>query len=352
MKKLILTMIMLLVLTDANARSVRYFTYPQAMRTVSYLNEQRELMIYCGYPDEIETYVLLNEVWAEKVNSKFYEIWLYGWDAYTGEEIYMPISLECIWFYRAGRYYNAAQYLRFRTNIGTPTFVWAMPPYNPYTRGNHVPGHGYTYHWDIHQRGWRPPYYGHSQPNMPHYHPYYYRDPRTHVYPPERPWTPGVDQPVVPQGGYRNYGSDVRTSSSDIRTPQGTTSTNVNHGTGNRTTSTRQGTTSNGTTQRGNNATSAATSTRQGTTSNGTTQRGNSAAPTATSTRQGTTSSGTTRRGSSAAPTRQGTMDATRQGSTTNAKNTRSNNNTAKNGSIRRNGNDNNSRGTGTSTRR
>src|SRR5574344_2510919 len=115
MKRLLLILMFLATMLTASAHSIRYFTYSQVSRTVSYLNAQNELMIYCGYPDEIETYVLLNEVWAEKVNSKFYEIWIFGYDAYTGEEIYMPVDLECVWLpgTDAG-YYNAAQYLRFR----------------------------------------------------------------------------------------------------------------------------------------------------------------------------------------------------------------------------------------------
>lgn len=345
-------MIMLLSLTAAGARSIRYFTYPQAMRTVSYLNDQRELMIYCGYPDEIETYVLINEIWAEKVNSKFYEIWLYGWDAYTGEEIYMPIDLQCMWLYGAGRFYNAAQYLRFRTSIGTPTFIWAMPPYNPYTRGRHVPGHAYTYHWDIHQRGWRPPFYGPHQPNMPHYHPYYYRDPHTHVYPPERPWTPGVDKPTVPQGGYRNYGSTTRTGNSDVRTPQGTTSTNVNHGTGNRTnTNSREGTSGNGSTRQGSTTRGTnANSSTNATTRQGTTTRTGAGNTNATSSRQGNSTN--TRQGGTTRTTTSGTTGTnTRQGSTNTTSSSRTNTKANNSGTTSRN-NGNAGRGTGTNTRR
>lgn len=210
MKKLLLTFVLLATLTvGTHAHSIRYFTYSQVSRTVSYLNAQDELMIYCGYPDEIETYVILNEVWAERVNSKFFEVWVFGYDGYTGEDIYMPVDLECIWLpSTGGRYYNAAQYLRFRTNVTTPTFMWAMPAYNRFTRTSHVPGHRYTYHWDIHRPGWRCPAWDPYGATPPPYHPYYMREPglhSTYVYNDYRPWTPGTNErPMTPSNGYSN----------------------------------------------------------------------------------------------------------------------------------------------------
>ena len=69
MKRIAVIVIMVLLGLGASARSIHYFTYSQAARTVNYLNTQKELMIYCGYEYEIETYVLINEVWMERVNS-------------------------------------------------------------------------------------------------------------------------------------------------------------------------------------------------------------------------------------------------------------------------------------------
>ena len=165
MKRIAIIAVMLAAMMTANATSVLYFTRSQAERAVSYLNRQSELMIYCGYDYEIETYVLLNEVWAERVNSAFYELWIYGYDAYTGEEIYMPIDLQCIWLYSAGRMYNAAQYLRFRTDgrLRMPTITWTVPAYNHFTRVVHHPGYRRTYHYEVHRHGWMPP----APPVMP-----------------------------------------------------------------------------------------------------------------------------------------------------------------------------------------
>ena len=206
MKKLILTLAMVMMVLAASANSVRYFTRSQANRVARTLDAQNELMIYCGYEYELATYVIVNEVWAERVNSKYYEIWLYGYDAYTGEEIYMPVDLACIWLYNSygNRMYSAAQYLRFRSTVATPNFYWTMPPYNPFVRHFHDPhfNHCYTYHYEIHRYGWRPPM------PPPHggpwaYHPYYMRTPHTPAPVPSRPFTPGVTYPMTPDGhGY------------------------------------------------------------------------------------------------------------------------------------------------------
>lgn len=202
MKKLILTLALIAMTLAASANSARYFTRPQAIRVANTLDAQSELMIYCGYEYELATYVIINEVWAEPVNSKYYEIWLYGYDAYTGEEIYMPIDLSCIWLFNniGNRMYSAAQYLRFRSTVKTPNFYWTMPPYNPFVRYYHDPSFNrvYTYHYHIHRYGWRPPAYPHHGP-LP-YHPYYMRTPHTPATVPNKPFTPGVDHPSGNEG--------------------------------------------------------------------------------------------------------------------------------------------------------
>ena len=204
MKKIFLSLALIALTLSVSASSIRYFTFSQAQRTIRHLDAQTELMIYCGYDDEIETYVLVNEVWAEKVNSQFYEIWLYGFDAYTGDEIYMPVDLGCIWLYNATgtRMYSAATTLRFRNARPLPTFRWVMPPYRPFQRRFHAPGFLYTYHYDIHQPGWRHPYTGHNPYNYP---PYYMRH-RSEPIPVHRdPYMPGAEMPrtMTPDGhGY------------------------------------------------------------------------------------------------------------------------------------------------------
>ena len=85
MKKILLAIVLMIATSVATAHEIRYFNLPQVQRTVSYLNQQNEVMIYCGYSDEIPTYALVNEFWAERLNSAYYEIWIYAFDAYTGE---------------------------------------------------------------------------------------------------------------------------------------------------------------------------------------------------------------------------------------------------------------------------
>ena len=199
MKRIALFVVMVLMCIGASARSIHYFTYSQAARTVNYLNTQNELMIYCGYDYEIETYVLINEIWMERVNSSYYEVWIYGFDAYTGDEIYMPLDLHCVWLYSAGRMYNAAQYLRFRVEVRVPSIAWRIPPYNPYTRLSHRPGYARTYHYDIHRHGWMPPAYTYGPGVPPPPLPYYYmRRPNTPAPMPSGRWTPGSNRPEVP----------------------------------------------------------------------------------------------------------------------------------------------------------
>ena len=197
MKRIAMIVVMVLLSLGTSARSIHYFTYSQAARTVSYLNSQREIMIYCGYDYEIETYVLVNEIWMERVNSSYYEIWVYGFDAYTGDEIYMPLDLQCVWLFSTGRIYNAAQYLRFRIEVRTPSLVWHIPPYNPYTRIAHPHGYTRTYHYDIHRHGWMPPAYTYSpgvNPPLPHS---YMRRPNTPAPRPTTTWSPGTNRPQV-----------------------------------------------------------------------------------------------------------------------------------------------------------
>ncbi len=283
MKKLILTLAMVMTVFVASATSVRYFTRPQAYRVANALDAQNELMIYCGYEYELATYVIVNEVWTERVNSKYYEIWLYGYDAYTGEEIYMPIDLACIWLYNpySGRMYSAAQYLRFRSTVATPNFYWTMPPYNPFTRHFHDPhfNHGYTYHYEIHRFGWRPPMPPHGGP-WP-YHPYYMRTPHTPAPVPVKPFTPGLNYPQTPDGhGYIGGGG---------RTTIGTRSTNFNNAGGARSGNNMNNSGNPGTTNRNSSTNTGSSNGRgSGTVNNGSSNgRGNNTVNTGSSNGRG-----------------------------------------------------------------
>lgn len=352
MKRLAIIVVMALMSLTASANSVRYFTLPQAQRTVRYLDAQNELMLYCGYDYEIETYVLINEVWMERVNSAYYEIWVYGYDAYTGDEIIMPLDLQCVWLYSAGRMYNAAQYLRFHATVRHPGFNWYIPPYNPFTRRPHYAGYVRTYHYNVHCHGWMPPtppphgYGPHTQPPLP---PYYMRTPQTPPPAPTTTWTPGIEHPSVstPTGTTTHHSTLPTTrpadNSSSTARPGGTTTrgdsgTTTTRGTGTTTTRSSEGTTttrsSEGTTTtRGTGTTPTRTNT--GTTTrtsennnSGTTTRGSSTSGTTT---RGSSNSGTTTRGSSTSGTTtrgSGNTGTTTRGSSNTGTTTRGSSNT------------------------
>ena len=236
MKKIVLALALMMATLTVAADNILYFTYNQAARTVACLNRQDELMIYCGYENELPTYVLINEVWAEQISSSFYEIWLYGYDAYTGEEIYMPIDLECIYLMQNRNIYSAAQYLRFKYTHSRPTFVWAMPPYNPFIRAPRPKTYYYTYHYDIHRPGWHYSHFKHI-----HYHPYYHRPPHHPAPMPPKPFTPGQNRPGYqedPNGGFHYTGEplvgNITASRSQVPVQNDPTRRNGNRITSNR----------------------------------------------------------------------------------------------------------------------
>ena len=317
MKRIATLAVILLMAFTASAHSIRYFTQSQATRTVRYLNMQNEMMIYCGYEYESETYVLINEVWMERVNSAYYEIWVFGYDAYTGDEVYMPLDLGCVWLFSAGRMYNAAQYLRFHTTARMPSHItWYVPAYNPYTRVMHRPGYRHSYHYDIHRYGWMPPAYtygpGMPPPPLPHY---YMRHPNTPAPHPTGTWTPGTDRPQVAAPS-----TNGRTGTAG----RVTTGSNTSHGTS---TSSSRGTSTGTTTGGSSRGTSTGTTTTGSSrgTSTGTTtgsSRGTSTGTTTGSSRG--TSTGTTT-GSSRGTTTGTTTTGSSRGTTTGTTPTRSN---------------------------
>lgn len=372
MKRIAILMVTVLLGLTATASSVHYFTRSQANRAVNYLNSQNELMIYCGYDYEIETYVLINEIWAERVNSAYYELWIFGYDAYTGDEIYMPLDLQCVWLYGAGHMYNAAQYLRFRTSVRPPHFSWYIPPYHPYTRVIHRPGYVRSYHYDIHRHGWMPPahpaYHGphhgpHHGPAPAPLHPYYNRTPQTPAPAPTTAWRPGVDRPQV-SSSPRNTSSSTNTGTPTGSPRSGSTTgtpsnTRVTTGTATETRSST-GTTSN--TRSTGTTTGTSTSTRSTSASSGTstsTRSTSTSSSTSTSTRSTsgaatearTTSRNTTAtRSTSNTPTRANTGTATRS-TNTETKATPASTRGSKATTTRSTGTSTSTRGTSTSTR-
>jgi len=299
MKRLAIIVVMTLMSLTATANSIRFFTYSQAARTVQYLNAQNEMMIYCGYDYEIETYVLINEVWMERYNSSYYEIWVYGYDAYTGDEIYMPLDLKCVWLFSGGRMYSAAQYLRFHSTITMPSITWYVPAYHHYTRVAHRPGYRPSYHYEIHSYGWMPPAPGPAYGSHGPLPPYYNRPPHTPAPRPTAPWTPGVDRPTI---GTTTGSVDVTNNAKPTTGSHNSTNTSARPGSTSASGSSRSTTsgTSTSTTTRSNSST--ATSGTSRSTSSSTTTRSSNSGTTPTRSNSGTSATG--RSSTSSTPTR------------------------------------------------
>ncbi len=319
MKRIAILVALALLSLEVSARSIHYFTYSQAARTVSYLNAQNEMMIYFGYEYELPTYVLINEVWMERVNSSYYELWVYGYDAYTGDEIYMPLDLEGVWLYSAGHMYNAAQYLRFRVDVRRHSLTWYIPPYSPYTRVVHRHGYSRTYHYDIHRHGWMPPAYTYGPGMPPPPLPYYYmRHPSTSAPMPTGTWTPGSSKPTINTAEMtRDHNPSTGTQVRSSHTSSSSSSTNRSvggsrGGTSTGTPASRSTTETRGTTTRGTSETRSTSETRGTTETRGTsTTTTRSTTPTRStveprSSERGTTTTPTTRsseRSTTTAPT-------------------------------------------------
>ena len=369
MKRIAITVVTVLMSLAAFASPVHYFTRSQANRAVDYLNRQNEVMIYCGYDYEIETYVLVNEIWAEPINSAYYELWIYGYDAYTGEEVYMPLELQCVWLFSAGRMYNAAQYLRFRTSgLHTPQIVWTVPEYRPFTRVVHHHGYVRTYHYDVHRHGWRPPtppapHVGPGTSPPPPIHPYYMRDPHTPAPRPAAAWTPGVERPRIvndaagrtdaprtgattvttrpaetPNSGTSRTGSTSGNTRNAGSTNTSNSSSNSRNNAANQTVSGRTGATTTTTNTNNNNGSRNSTGTtttgnsRSGATTNTTTNNGRSGA---TTTSSSSTTSAPARATNSTTPTRATTRSSTSSTSSTTATSSNSSNSRATNSNTR-----------------
>ena len=315
MKRIVIFMALCALALSVKANNIRFFTLPQATRVVAALSVQPELMVYCGYQNELATYVILSDVWYEAINSKYYELWIFGYDAYTGEEIYMPVDLSCVWLNEGHNMYSAADYLRFRNSRTRPSFAWSMPRYNTFVRVVHAPGYTRTYHYEIHQYGWVPPAY--PAPGAPHLtmHPYYMRHPG-HMPPhPDRPYTPGIDRPSY-TGKYNGFSGHeyIGSGSGDTR-PTGRISTNND---ANRNGGGRGEVNTNGNGRGGNNggATIKSGNSSRGSSTGGTVNTGNSSR--GNSSTGGTVNTGSSSRGTGSTNTNNGGT-TTRSSSTTTA---------------------------------
>lgn len=127
--------------------SVQFFRKSQATRVVNYLNQHPEMLFYCGcYPDFQSSYVYALDVWMERYSLTYYEVWVYGFDVKTNEEIYTPIDLNCVWVEGSNGYpANVAQILGFKHRVCEATFRWRIPIYNARPRVVHPATYQHNY---------------------------------------------------------------------------------------------------------------------------------------------------------------------------------------------------------------
>ena len=149
MKKVIfvLTFLFLASTVSFADSSVQFFRKSQATRVVNYLNQHPEVLFYCGcYPDFQTSYVYTYDVWMERYSLTYYEVWIYGFDVKTNEEIYTPVDLNCVWVEGTNGYpVNVAQALGFKHRVCEATFRWRMPVYNTRPRVAHPAHYQHNY---------------------------------------------------------------------------------------------------------------------------------------------------------------------------------------------------------------
>lgn len=141
MKKVLFVLSFLFLASTASFAdsSVQFFRKSQATRVVNYLNQHPEVLLYCGcYPDYQSSYVFTYDVWMERYSFTYYEVWIYGYDVKTKQEIYTPLDLNCVWVEGANGYpANVAVALGFKHNSCAANFRWRIPVYTRPTRIAH-----------------------------------------------------------------------------------------------------------------------------------------------------------------------------------------------------------------------
>ncbi len=149
MKKIIFVLSFLFLASTASFAdsSVQFFKKSQATRVVNYLNHHPEVLFYCGcYPNYQTSYVYTLDVWMERYSLTYYEIWIYGYDVKTNEEIYTPVDLNCLWVEGSNGYpANVAKTLGFKHRICEASFRWRIPIYNTRPRVAHPSNYHQTY---------------------------------------------------------------------------------------------------------------------------------------------------------------------------------------------------------------
>ena len=308
MKRIAILVALALLSLEVSARSIHYFTYSQAARTVSYLNAQNEMMIYFGYEYEL---------------------------------LYMSNNISPVFVLNSPnvKWYEIAQYLRFRVDVRRHSLTWYIPPYSPYTRVVHRHGYSRTYHYDIHRHGWMPPAYTYGPGMPPPPLPYYYmRHPSTSAPMPTGTWTPGSSKPTINTAEMtRDHNPSTGTQVRSSHTSSSSSSTNRSvggsrGGTSTGTPASRSTTETRGTTTRGTSETRSTSETRGTTETRGTsTTTTRSTTPTRStveprSSERGTTTTPTTRsseRSATTTPTTRSSTTSTRSTTGTRTSGTR-----------------------------
>lgn len=163
----------------------------QANYIISVLRECKEIVLYCGHEDEIETYMVLCDSWkSQLVNyeeithydsmsdswetieietlSGWYEIWVLGFDLHTGDTICTPIDPYCMWFHKNDSIHNVGNYTFLDSATWSFPFNWKVPQYTLINCLEYAEDLQTTYHYDIHVFGYFVPYC--SMPSPPTYY--------------------------------------------------------------------------------------------------------------------------------------------------------------------------------------
>ena len=171
----------------------RFLTSRQARDVLAVIGKCKEIVLYCGHADEVETYMVLCDYWKEKViyqervsifdplfgtetttttepPSNWYEIWVLGYDLHTGDSICTPIDPYCIWFYKDGAIHNAGAYVFKESVPWVFPFNWNVPQYTLINCLHYAKEMQPTYHYYIHVFGYYVPVEYRPSP------PYYYKD--------------------------------------------------------------------------------------------------------------------------------------------------------------------------------
>ncbi len=139
----------------------------QADSVMSIIGRQKDVMLYCGFEKEAETYMVLCDYWKalihDSVNTdscvmlkEYFEVWVLGFDLHTGDTLCTPIDPSCIWFHQDDSTYNVGAYLFADLSVKPLPFKWRVPKYTlihclEYAEMEDLEP---TYHYEVHNYGY------------------------------------------------------------------------------------------------------------------------------------------------------------------------------------------------------